>query len=120
MTVEAQAAQPVALIADDERTSRELTRATLESAGFKVVEAGDGVAALAAYAEHLPDLFILDVEMPRMDGISVCRELRRRPDGRYVPIVMATGMEDIDLRVLALEPPSTTPRQPSSTAFRDF
>ncbi|HUQ29819.1 MAG TPA: EAL domain-containing protein [Usitatibacter sp.] len=86
----------VVLIADDEATTRHLTRASLESAGFSVVEATDGEEAVATYAKSTPDLVILDVQMPRMDGISVCRALRAREDGRHVPIVMATGMDDVE------------------------
>ena len=89
------AAQPVVLVADDEPTTRQLTRVALEQAGFSVVEAGDGAEAIAAYERSAPDLILLDVEMPGMDGITVCRKLRERPDGRHVPIVMATGLEDI-------------------------
>jgi diguanylate cyclase (GGDEF)-like protein/PAS domain S-box-containing protein len=85
----------VVLVADDEATTRLMTRASLESAGFSVVEAADGEEALAAFAKSSPDLVILDVQMPGMDGISVCRELRARPDGLHVPIVMATGLDDI-------------------------
>ena len=83
------------LVADDEPTTRQLTRVALEQAGFSVVEAGDGAAAIAAFERSAPDLVLLDVEMPVMDGITACRKLRERPDGRYVPIVMATGLEDI-------------------------
>ena len=83
------------LIADDEATTRHLMRAALEQAGFAVVDALDGPAALAAYDRLHPDLVLLDVDMPGMDGITVCRSLRERRDARYVPIVMATGMDDI-------------------------
>ncbi len=61
----------VVLVADDEGTTRLLTRASLESAGFSVVEALDGEEAVAAYARTLPDLVILDVQMPRKDGIAL-------------------------------------------------
>jgi len=86
---------PVVLVADDERTTRHLARATLEAAGFTVVEVGDGQAALDAYAAAAPDIVMLDVEMPRLDGISVCRALRERSDARHVPIVMSTGLDDV-------------------------
>ena len=92
MTVEAPAR---VLIADDDPTTRQLTRVVLEQAGFFVVEAVDGTQALQAYESARPDLVLLDVEMPGLDGIAVCRALRQRRDARYVPIVMATGLEDI-------------------------
>jgi diguanylate cyclase (GGDEF)-like protein/PAS domain S-box-containing protein len=84
------------LIVDDESTSRLLTREALQQSGFSVVEAEDGSGAIAAFAHNRPDLVLLDVDMPDMDGFSVCRQLRAHPDGRYVPIVMVTGREDID------------------------
>src|SRR6185369_3346551 len=68
----------------------------LERAGFTVVEAVDGEAALALYDQASPDLVILDVQMPRMDGIAVCRALRSRRAARHVPIVMATGLDDME------------------------
>jgi diguanylate cyclase (GGDEF)-like protein/PAS domain S-box-containing protein len=89
------AAAPIVLVVDDEPTTRHLTRVALEQAGFTVAEAGDGLAGLAIYPQLLPDLVLLDVEMPQMDGITLCRLLRERRDARHVPIVMATGLDDI-------------------------
>ena len=90
------ARKPVVLVADDDPTTRQLTRVTLEQAAFTVVEASDGAQAIAVYARLHPDLVLLDVEMPELDGIEVCRRLRARGDARYVPIVMATGLDDIE------------------------
>jgi diguanylate cyclase (GGDEF)-like protein/PAS domain S-box-containing protein len=87
--------RPLILVADDEATTRELTRITLEQAGFLVEDVSDGSKVMAAYERLHPELIILDVEMPGMDGLSVCRALRQRPDARYLPIVMATGLDDI-------------------------
>jgi diguanylate cyclase (GGDEF)-like protein/PAS domain S-box-containing protein len=86
----------VVLIVDDEPTSRLLTREALQQSGLAVVEAEDGNGAIAVFAHSRPDLVLLDVDMPDMDGFSVCRRLRTHPDGRYVPIVMVTGRDDID------------------------
>ena len=83
------------LVADDDPTSRHLARAVLEQAGFAVEEVVDGLAAVAAFERELPDLVLLDVEMPGLDGLSVCRTIRERRDGRQVPIVMATGLDDM-------------------------
>jgi len=88
-------ARPLVLVVDDEATTRLLSRATLEQAGFAVVDAFDGPGAHEAYERLHPDLVLLDVEMPGMDGITVCRRLRERRDAHYVPIVMATGLDDI-------------------------
>jgi diguanylate cyclase (GGDEF)-like protein/PAS domain S-box-containing protein len=88
--------QVLVLIADDEATSRLLTREALEQSGFSVVEAADGNEALAAFERARADLVLLDVDMPGMDGFAACRKLRERPDARYVPIVMVTGRDDMD------------------------
>ena len=89
-------AQALILIVDDEGTSRLLTRAALEQSGFAVVEAKDGGGALSAFEPARPDLVLLDVDMPDMDGFSVCRKLREWPSAQYVPIVMVTGRDDVD------------------------
>ena len=86
----------LALIADDEPTSRLLTREALVQAGFRVAEAADGEAALREFARVRPDLVLLDVDMPGVDGYDACRAMRERPGDSHVPIVMLTGRDDID------------------------
>ncbi len=82
------------LVVDDERNIVELVRLYLEKEGFAVVAAGDGEQALTQYERTAPDLVVLDLMLPRMDGFEVCRELRRRGD---VPILMLTARsEDVD------------------------
>ncbi len=88
------------LIADDDPRLREMVRYTLARAGFSVREAGDGRAALAAVQQRVPDLVVLDVLMPELDGISVCRELRRNHD---VPVIfLSSRSEEVD-RILGLD-----------------
>jgi diguanylate cyclase (GGDEF)-like protein/PAS domain S-box-containing protein len=87
---------PLALIVDDDLMLRLLLRQCLERAEFRVAEAGDGACALAAYQEHKPDIVLLDVLMPEMDGYAACRELRRLPEGAQVPVLMMTGLDDVD------------------------
>jgi len=82
------------LVVDDDAGGRRLTRATLVKAGFAVSEAGDGRAALDAMRAAMPDLVLLDVSMPVMDGFTACAELRRLPGGERVPVVMMTGLDD--------------------------
>ena len=65
------------LIVDDDPIVCSLMRATLESDGFGVIEANDGVEGWERYEQHRPDLLLVDVVMPRMDGYELCRELRR-------------------------------------------
>jgi two-component system alkaline phosphatase synthesis response regulator PhoP len=82
------------LIVDDERNIVELVRLYLEKEGFNVVSAADGEQALVQYERTDPDLVILDLMLPKLDGFEVCRELRRRGD---VPILMLTARsEDIE------------------------
>jgi DNA-binding response OmpR family regulator len=82
------------LVVDDERNIVELVRLYLEKEGFAVVSAADGEQALVQYERTDPDLVILDLMLPKLDGFEVCRELRRRGD---VPILMLTARsEDID------------------------
>jgi DNA-binding response OmpR family regulator len=82
------------LVVDDERNIVELVRLYLEKEGFNVVTAGDGEQALVQYERTDPDLVVLDLMLPKLDGFEVCRALRRRGD---VPILMLTARsEDVD------------------------
>jgi signal transduction histidine kinase len=83
------------LIVDDDPVACCLMRATLESDGFVVIEAPDGVEGCRLCEEHHPDLLIVDVVMPRMDGYELCRELRRHPASEFVPIVVVTSLDDV-------------------------
>ena len=88
--------RPLVLVVDDDANSRLLTRAALEPHGFQVAEAADGAAAISLCQEDRPDLVLLDVLMPGMDGYQTCAALRRLPEGDLLAIVMMTGLEDID------------------------
>lgn len=83
------------LVVDDDSGGRRLTRATLKRAGFEVAEAADGMQALASIRERMPDLVLMDVSMPEMDGFTACAQLRQMPGGNRVPVVMMTGLEDV-------------------------
>ncbi|GLT23385.1 hypothetical protein GCM10007933_28510 [Zoogloea oryzae] len=86
---------PRVLIVDDDFTARLLEREALEQSGFTVVEASDGAEALAAVDRQPPDLMLLDVGMPGLDGFEVCRRLRRRWAASDLPVIMVTGMDDL-------------------------
>ena len=88
------------LVVDDERNIVELIRLYLEKEGWAVISASDGEEALALHARHGPDLVILDLMLPKLDGFEVCRELRRRGD---VPIVMLTARDDVVDSIVGLE-----------------
>ena len=83
------------LVVDDDAAGRRLTRATLTRAGFDVVEAQDGQKALDAMQLDMPDLVLMDVSMPVMDGFTACAKLRELPGGSRVPVVMMTGLDDV-------------------------
>ena len=70
-------------------------RAKLEAEGFAVIEAADGVEACIHCWSELPDLVIADVVMPRMDGFTLCQELRANSVSQHIPILLATGLDDI-------------------------
>ena len=88
------------LIVDDEPTVREVVAAYLERDGFQVMEAGDGPAALATLGETTPDLVLLDVMIPQIDGFSILRSLRQAGD---MPVILLTARGDEADRVLGLE-----------------
>ncbi len=86
------------LIADDEAHVVELVRVTLEDERVRVIEASDGATALAAAAGFEPDLIFLDVNLPDLSGLEVCRRLRRDPrlaDARIVMLTAAAQQDDI-------------------------
>ena len=84
------------LVVDDEAIMRLLARTTLEQAGFAVEEAEDGQAGLAAFERLRPDLVLLDVMMPILDGFEACEALRKLEGGEHAPVLMMTGLDDSD------------------------
>lgn len=88
------------LVVDDEASIRQIVEARLNMAGFEVVTAGDGEEAMEVYRAERPDLIVLDIMMPRVDGIQVCREIRKQDS---VPIIMLTAKGEIPDRINALE-----------------
>jgi DNA-binding response OmpR family regulator len=90
-----------ALVVDDDRVLADVLAFTLRREGFEVVVAYDGEAALDCWADQLPDLVVLDVNMPRLDGFTVCRRIRAQAD---TPIILLTvrGEEDDIVRGLGL------------------
>jgi signal transduction histidine kinase len=91
------------LVVDDQAQTRELLEAHLTNAGYRVLMAEGGLEALAAVAAHPPDLILLDVMMPGMDGYEVCRRLKSNEDTAFIPIVILTALQDFDLRLRAIE-----------------
>jgi two-component system phosphate regulon response regulator PhoB len=89
--------KPLVLVVEDEAALATMLRYNLEKQGFRVEEAGDGQEALLRIAEAQPDLVLLDWMLPVMSGIEVCRQIRRRPNTRDLPVIMVTARtEDQD------------------------
>jgi twitching motility two-component system response regulator PilG len=79
------------LVVDDEADIVRLVTKMVESAGHTVVSGGDGEAALAKVASDKPDLVILDLHLPKLDGFDVCRKLKADPATKHIPIIMMTA-----------------------------
>lgn len=92
---------PTVLVAEDDTQVREALERALRFEGYHVVGAPDGAAALAAVDDHEPNLVVLDVSMPLVDGLSVCRRLRAR--GERIPVLMLTARDEIEDRVAGLD-----------------
>jgi chemosensory pili system protein ChpA (sensor histidine kinase/response regulator) len=92
-----------AMVVDDSITVRRVTQRLLERNGMRVVTARDGMDAVALLAEHRPDIILLDIEMPRMDGYEVAAHVRNDPQLREVPIIMITSRVGEKHRARAIE-----------------
>jgi len=112
-------ARPRILLVEDDPTIREMTQLALQRDGFAVDTAGDGATGLSAFRSQAPDVVLLDVMLPGVDGVSVCRTIR---EGSVVPIVMLTARTDAIDVVLGLEAGAddyvTKPFEPSILAAR--
>ncbi|WP_426731501.1 response regulator [Myxococcus faecalis] len=94
------AERPTVLVVDDDPHLRDIVRFALEQGGFRVEEAAEGRAALAHVQRSPPALIVLDIMMPEMDGLTVCREVRRTHE---LPIVFLSSRDDEVDRILGLE-----------------
>ncbi len=97
------AARYTILVVDDDRNLRTIIRTNLELAGYGVVTANDAAAALAFLAHEIPDLIVLDVVLPGMDGFELCRRIRRHPTCAHVPIMMLTARGETEDAVAGFE-----------------
>ena len=96
-------AKPTILIVEDEAPLLTLLRYNLEKQGFRVEEATDGQEALLRVSENKPDLVLLDWMLPTLSGIEVCRQIRRRPATRDLPVIMVTARTEDQDAVRALD-----------------
>jgi len=88
--------KPLVLVVDDDMAIRILARESMEQAGFDVEEADNGAQALSVFECLQPDIVLLDISLPDMDGFHVCESIRKSPDGDRTPVVMITGADDSD------------------------
>lgn len=94
---------PVILVVDDEDLNLRLIEALLKPHGYQVHTAKNGEEALEKVHETAPDIILLDIMMPKMNGFEVAEHLRSDPETRIIPIVMVTALQDVEDRVRALE-----------------
>lgn len=97
----------VILAVDDSASMRQMVRYTLEGAGYEVVQAADGVEALERAREKPVDLVLTDVNMPRMDGISLVRELRALASYKFVPMLVLTTESGQETKIRGKEAGAT-------------
>ena len=95
------------LIVDDDAPMRLLMRASLQQAGYEVAEAGNGRQALELFEDLRPDALMLDVMMPELDGLATCIALRKLPGAKHTPVLMMTGLDDIESLHRAFEAGAT-------------
>lgn len=94
---------PSVLVVDDEEMTRNLLRLMLERTGFEILEAEDGLKALEMVTEHLPDVLLLDVMMPNMDGFAVCEAVRNQVETADIPIILLSARTSEDFVQRGLE-----------------
>jgi DNA-binding response OmpR family regulator len=95
------------LVVEDKPDELEITRLSLEEAGYAIGTASNGVEALKKVRTVSPDLILLDVMMPGMNGLDVCKNLRKNPDTASIPILMLTGLRSCFNQLAAFESGAT-------------
>ena len=91
------------LVVDDEPSIRAVIRAALERAGHRLLEAADGAAALRMARSHPPDLIVLDIALPQLSGLKVCRQLKAEAATARTPVLLLTGLVEQTQRQAAAE-----------------
>jgi class 3 adenylate cyclase len=91
------------MVVDDEEHNRTLLRDPLEAHGYKVIEVENGISALQKVEEAVPDVILLDLMMPKMDGFEVCRRLKKYWKAAHVPILVLTALSDRKERLMGIE-----------------
>ncbi|NBD35678.1 MAG: response regulator [Chloroflexi bacterium] len=95
--------QPLILVADDNRHNVRMLESILKPEGYDLVVANDGVEALKLVEEASPDLILLDVVMPKMDGLTVLKKLRENGENQGIPVLMVTSLDDLKIKIKGLK-----------------
>lgn len=90
------------LIVDDDADTRDILIRALGSAGYRVLEAEDGASCLATVRTETVDVILLDVMMPGIDGLAVCKELQTIDRARHVPVILLTAKDDVETRAAGM------------------
>src|SRR5258705_3577548 len=99
--------KPLILVVDDDAPIRELVREALELFQFAVIEARNGAEGVKSFSRLKPELVVMDVRMPEMDGFQACAAMRKTPGGANTPILILTGLDDTDSIKTAYEAGAT-------------
>src|SRR6266849_3987813 len=91
------------LVVDDHEANRSMLSRLLKCDGHSVFEASNGEEGLQMVASEQPDVVLLDVMMPRMSGFDACRELKRHPSTRLIPVILVTGLQETGDRIQGIE-----------------
>ena len=91
------------LIVEDDLDTSEMLRVYFEAQGYRVVTAGGGQEALEKTDKYSPDIILLDIMMPGLDGYAVTRKLKNNPDTRDIPVILITALDGTDDKVKGLE-----------------
>ena len=84
---------PLVLVVDDSPTIRKIVEVTLRRERIRVLGVGDGLSALAAVADKQPQLVLLDITLPGMDGYQICQAIKQRPVSKHIPVVLLSGRD---------------------------
>src|SRR6266702_8116424 len=87
--------EPTVLVVDDSPTVRKIVQITLQREGMRVITASDGLSALTSVADEMPDLILIDTNLPRMDGYQICQIIRKNMQFQSTPIIMLSGRDDL-------------------------
>ena len=95
--------QPKVLIVDDDKENADLIAYFLKPQNYKIITAHDGVEALKLVEKEAPDIILLDIKLPKMDGFEVCERIKKKAPTQFIPIIMITALKDLKSKIRSLE-----------------